>query len=476
MKRGRPRPEAPSWERSIRAVTPVVLVLALVLLSAAVPAAAQTNLETNSAVQFNFAAPGAANLALGGAFIGLAFDGTAAYTNPAGLTTLLQPEVWLEARHWRYTHVFTDRGRIAEAGMPTGEGQDTLAGLRRGEAENAVTGPSFACYVHPLRSWTFAVYAHKLLDFEADFSTQGAFLERVRSVNPQGFGILGERTGRLPALRNRMETEIDSYGLAAARRVGSGVSLGASLAYHRFRMDSRAERFVPGSLTAPPRFDRVELRSVQSQEGEDGDWGFGLGALWQSPTRTWSVGAVYRSGPGFDFRARSESALAEDEALFFDGRDQRAVFHVPDTYGVGFAWRPTDRFTLAVDYARVEYSDLLDDAVDVFDLRGLLAVEDDELGAFRIDDADELHAGIELWLPRGGRALSLRFGAWYDPDHTLRFEGENLAYRAVFRGGSDQLHFTVGAGLAYPRFQVDVAFDYSERSSIVSVSAGRRFR
>lgn len=451
---------------------------AVLAAGAASPLRAQTNLETNSAIQFNFAAPGAANLALGGAFIGLAFDGTAAYTNPAGLTNILRPEVWIEGRSWSYTHVYTDQERVTGQHAPPGA--DPVDHLRAGEVTDTVLGPSFVSYVHPGTDWSLAFYAHQLLDFEAGFETRGALLEPVRSTNPQGFGVLGERTGRLPALRNRMETDIESVGIAAAYRFGPSVSVGASLSGHRFRMDSRAERFVPELLTEAPKFNDAERRSVQTQEGEDDDWSFGVGALWQSPHRVFSVGAVYRNGADFDFLARSESLLAQDEPLFFELPGQPAVFHVPDAYGIGFACRPTDRLTLAVDYARVEYSDLLDDAVDIFDLQSLLNLQglpdfDDELEAFRIDDADEVHVGVELWLPRPSRAVSLRLGSWYDPDHTLRFEGKNLSYRAVFRGGSDEIHLTAGAGVALPTVQVDLAFDYSDRVSIVSLSAGRRF-
>lgn len=442
------------------------------------PVAAQTNLETNSAIQFNFAAPGAANLALGGAFIGLAFDGTAAYTNPAGLTTLLDPELWLEARRWGYTHVYTDRGRI-EGQEPTGLGEpdeesfDNVRGLREGRATNDLAGPSFVSYVHPARDWSFALYGHKLLDFEAEFSTRGAYLERIRSRNPQGLGVLGERVGRLPALRNRMETEIDSVGVAVARRLTRTVSIGGTLSSSRFRIDSLAERFVP-PLAEPPDFGDVDDRvNTQTQRGDDSDWSYSLGALWRSPGGVWSAGAVYRAGPEFAYRTISESAPEAD--LAFRTVTRRAVFHVPDVYGVGLAWRPTDRFTLAVDYDRVEYSDLLDDFVDIFGLEQIFPGGDAELNRYRIDDADELHAGVEFWLPRGDRVLTVRFGGWYDPDHSLRFEGENPGLRAVFRGGKDQLHATAGVGLGTRAVQVDLAVDYADRSTIVSLSAGMRF-
>lgn len=460
-----------------RSTVPGLALAGLLSALSATPLAAQTNLETNSAVQFNFAAPGAANLALGGAFIGLAFDGTAAYTNPAGLTHILDPELWLEARHWSYTHVFTDRGRIAGP-EPTGRPPDTIAGLRAGEATDRVAGPSFASYVHPGKDWSFALFAHKLLDFEASFSTQGAYLELIRSQQPLGLGVLGERSARLAALRNRMDAEIDSYGLAAARRAGRGVSLGASVSYARLRLDSLAERFLPPLFCdAPvcPPLGESELANSQTQAGDDGDWSFSLGALWQSPDRTWSAGAVFRRGPGFDLATRSRSELPRDDPLFFEPLDGRGVFHVPDVYGVGLAWRPTDRYTVALDYDRVEYSDLLDDFTDIFRLDTLFPGADPELGAFRIDDAHEIHLGGEAWIPRGDRAISVRLGLWYDPDHTLRFEGENVAYRAVFRGGSDQVHWTGGLGVAFRALQLDVAFDHSERSSILSVSAGRRF-
>ena len=48
-----------------------------------------TDLETNSAIPFSFSNPGARSLGMGGAFVGLADDATAAYTNPAGLTQLV---------------------------------------------------------------------------------------------------------------------------------------------------------------------------------------------------------------------------------------------------------------------------------------------------------------------------------------------------------------------------------------------------
>lgn len=211
----------------------------------------------------------------------------------------------------------------------------------------------------------------------------------------------------------------------------------------------------------------------QTQKGEDNDWGIGVGFLWESPQKKWSLGGVYRQGPDFTFRAHSQSEAGA--LLRFEPRDQQAVFHVPDVYGLGFAFRPSDAFRLAFDYDRVLYSQLTDGFVDIFDLATLSPAQSRELDRFVIDDADELHLGMEYALLRHWPVLTLRAGAWYEQDHSLRFEGDNVGFRAVFRPRGDQMHYTAGAGLALRRIQFDLAIDHSERVSVIALSTGFRF-
>jgi len=82
-------------------------------------------------LQFSFSNPGARSLGLGGAFVALADDATAAFANPAGLVQLTRPEVSIEGRYWSYSTPFTAGGRIS--GQPTGIGLDTP--LRTSESE-----------------------------------------------------------------------------------------------------------------------------------------------------------------------------------------------------------------------------------------------------------------------------------------------------------------------------------------------------
>ncbi|HEX4962104.1 MAG TPA: hypothetical protein VF173_14815 [Thermoanaerobaculia bacterium] len=451
--------------------------IVVIWLSCRLPIHAQTNLETNAGVHFNFSTPGAGNLALGGAFLALAFDASAAYTNPAGLTTIAAPESLVEGRHWDYTHVFTDRGRIAGV-APTNFGEDTIAGLRDGRAGNQVTDLSFLSYVVPRDRWSFALFRHELVNFQADFSTQGAYLGPFRTRGL--YGIPGETDGRLAALRNHMDVDVTAYGGAASCRLGRGLSLGLTVSYFDFSIDSLAQRYRQ-ELSSPPDFTSDPFVNFQTQRGKDGDWRYAAGFLWESPQKHWNVGGVFRQGPSFHFHARNEPGPGLPPSFSFSPKEQIAAFHVPDVWGLGVAFQPGDSLRLAFDYDRVRYSQLLLGFVDIFDLAALEVDPDSrrpldpELNHFVIDDIGELHLGVEYAFLHRWPVLTLRAGAWYEPDHSLRFEGQNVGFAAIFRRRPDQVHYTAGMGLALRRLQIDAAFDHSERVSVISLSAGVRY-
>src|SRR5204863_6634438 len=81
----------------------------------ALPAAAQnTDIESLSGLQFNFGNPGARSLGMGGAFLGLADDASAAEANPAGLTILRKREVTLEVRNYQEEQLFSTSGTFPD--------------------------------------------------------------------------------------------------------------------------------------------------------------------------------------------------------------------------------------------------------------------------------------------------------------------------------------------------------------------------
>ncbi|HUP23979.1 MAG TPA: hypothetical protein VNB06_13675, partial [Thermoanaerobaculia bacterium] len=167
----------------------ILLLVSSSLLLAASPLVAQVDDEVIAGVQFNFTPPGARSLALGGAFLAIANDATAAYTNPAGLTNLTQQEISAEGRTFSYSTLFTTGGRAqcVDDGSDFGSGPcvegiaadfgfDNRDGLVFGESSDDTSGLSFVSYVLPVQDFRFALYRHELVNFESAFRTEGAFV------------------------------------------------------------------------------------------------------------------------------------------------------------------------------------------------------------------------------------------------------------------------------------------------------------
>ena len=115
---------------------------AFIVASAAVHLVPGTSVaqEAPPSLEFSFSNPGARSMALGGAFVALADDATAAFANPAGLVQLMRPEVSAELRHWSYSTPYIAGGRYE--GEPTGITLDTVHGLRTVVSVDQLTGLS----------------------------------------------------------------------------------------------------------------------------------------------------------------------------------------------------------------------------------------------------------------------------------------------------------------------------------------------
>jgi long-chain fatty acid transport protein len=440
-------------------------------LLAAAPAHAITNVEANAGPQFNFVNPGARSLGMAGAFVGLADDSTAAYTNPAGLAQLTRREFAAEARYTQFHTLSSFGGRLLDE--PTGVGLDTVSGLIEQETTRDVANLSFLSFAFPLEHGTIAVYRHELANFEAEFASQGAFAQNI------GDDVTPARVARVIPTTNNIDLEIQNYGLAGSWRVGDKLMLGGSLNYFHFDIDTETFRYDldadgNGVVTNIERltvvdFSDAALRDELEQFGADDGWGFTLGMLW-IPNDKWSVGAVYRRGPDFDYRFRSRVLGNVIEA-------GRTDFVVPDVLAVGVGFRPSDAWRISFDLAHVAYSQHADNVVEQSTVG-----EVDYLG---LDDTIEARLGAEYTNINAENPYSLRFGVWHEPAHQIEFLGEATPYTGTplgvpasrrntkatqFIEGRDALHVTAGYGVVFKKFQVDAAVDLSKSSDVLSVS------
>jgi hypothetical protein len=403
--------------------------------------------------QFSFANPGARSLGIGGAFVALADDATAAFANPAGLVQLIEPEVSLEIRHWSYSTPYTRGGRID--GEPTGNGIDTELGLRIGESNDDITALSFLSFVYPATRWSLALYRHELSNFEFSSQTDALFRE---SAPPDPPGL----TSRSLDVRAAADTEIDTYGFAGAFRVSDKLSLGFGMNYYEARLCATVEGFTFDSFEEfweANSYLPENLVSTVKWSMDETDVGLTGGFLWRI-SELWRVGGFYRQGPNLQLLGQSIAGPANPAGLPAGTVQERAQTSIdfPDVYGLGVAFRSSDgRLAVSFDWDRVEYASIIE------------SVELDTEQT--LDDGDELHLGSEYVFLAAMPAIAVRGGIWLDPDHRLRATDDDRVNRAFFPLGDDELHFAFGVGVVWRTLQVDLGVDLSDLVDTVSLSA-----
>lgn len=410
-----------------------------------------------SSFEFSLSNPGARSLGLGGAFVALADDATAAFANPAGLVKLLRPEVSVEARHWAYSTPFVRNGRLSA--RPTGILLDDEAGLREGRSEEEVDSLSFVSLVYPRGRWSFAVYHHQQIDFSSRIETRGLFGDQASPPFAP----------RHVDMRSTTRDRIASDGLSIGLDLGKGWSVGLGLSHFDAELSTTSEFFwpripIPDAIYGEIPFSEEHRVLTLDIRSHDTDWGWIAGLLWR-PTQELEVGAFYRKGPevelGIEVRSGQNLPGPPPGTTLFEGTVSPMTF--PDVYGLGVSYQLlSECLTLSFEWDRVTYSSVLEGFRRDLDSGGAL------------DDGNELHFGAEYAWLRARPLVAVRAGAWLDPDHRIRSTqdpetGVELI-EGLFRRGSDEWHVAFGVGVVFEHLQVDVAADLSERVDTVALS------
>jgi hypothetical protein len=468
-----------------------VVISSLVLPSVAF---AQTTGGIEAGIQFDFALPGARSLGMAGAFVSVADDATASQANPAGLIILSRPEVSVEGRGWNFFSSLASTGHAF--GTPTGIGNDTVPGLQYNELMDTKFSAGLISLVYPTEKWAVSVYRHQFVNFTNRIQGDGPFVTDGNDVE------------RFNPTRGRIDLDIVSYGASAAFRLPKGLSIGAGVGFYTFDINVLSQAFlvspnntvIPpaqrpafvgiGQQFGPPDFSDPNVIVEQQQSGDDVAVAVNAGFLWRNDR--WSVGGALRQGPNFEYSSRflfgpAVAALGATPGVEIQGPTP-VQFHVPDSYSVGASYRLSDAIRLNVEYDFVRYSELLngDGNGRPVETTGKFSQFADAQARFegealvenlRIDDANQIRAGVEWILPRGAAVWAIRFGTWYDPDHKQWFENPDptnrilRSYELNLAEGEDEVHVAAGLGAAFSRFRIDGAFDLSPRINTFSVTS-----
>lgn len=477
-----------------------VVVAVILLLSAVGVSAQNVDIEALSGLQFNFSNPGARSLGMGGAFLGLADDASAAESNPAGLTILRTPEFSIEGRNFETVQFLNTTGVYPD--------------IER-EGFSSFSDPveiSFASLVYPMGRGVIAAYYHQPLSYDAQINALTReflgipFVRNDQPVfhqprgNPRGsagpvsqqecIDIVNETGDPFSCLQYQIfpfvtsvKADLKTAGLSLAYEFGA-LSLGVSGRYQTYEQLASTFRVDTTNPSNPFINTEVIQATFDGDElGKVDDITVTGGFKWQMAPN-FSIGGSYKQGGEFE----APVFVDNQDGSGFQQLTDTTNFHVPDIYGVGFSWRPTPVFTINADVVEVKYSNLTDNFTSIFNEASVLGQE-----AYETADATEIHAGFEYFFTTAV-PFAIRAGWWRDPAHGLKYVGPTTctdeefsetdrqfcaANRTVlsllFPGGEDQDHLTVGVGLAWPNFQVDAAYDHSDTFKVGSLSAVFRF-
>jgi long-chain fatty acid transport protein len=434
-------------------------VILLLLSYSCSSALALTNEGVFSQFQFNFITPGARATAMGGAFIGLADDATAAATNPAGLTALAAPEISAEFKYIAYTmeQIF--------------ENPYSDTDIRRMKFEDSVNSAPFVSVVYPFERFVCSLYRQEVVNYQNSYRTSAYPI-----WYPEGGGFLYP-------VDASVALTVTNYGVGAAFQLLKNFSVAISPKWSTMDMNSHSARFraeYEDEIISPTVFsDDTWVANESVIDDSDDGFSVNAGIKWE-PHKNLSIGLVYRSGSEFRVKEKHGRGVIpqgldpEINPNFADVAE--FTLNVPDSFGAGLAFRPNDVLTFSLDIAYIKYEDLLKD-FDIMYYTDSLTSDN-----FTVDNATELHVGVEYILAFDNRIVTLRAGGYTDPDHTIRFTGttgeveRDSKIKLLFPGGDDQFHVTGGLGIVFnEHLQVDAAADIADNIQQVSVSAVYRF-
>jgi long-subunit fatty acid transport protein len=442
-----------------RRVAGAVARAAVILTIAAAPAYAQSGQTAQLPLRFDFLDPGARSLGMGSAFTAVADDATAAFTNPAGLTSIRRSEVSAELRFRSLDTPFLAGGRLS--GTPTGQGIDTIAGPLYGTSTDSAARPYFLSYVQHTKHVSLAAYRHELVLQNNSFLSQGPFLLTDSLGSPI--------QSRFNGLTGSRDIKIDNYGGAAGIHVTSALSLGINVSIYRF---SNTASFASLPVVFDTFFSTLNAsaagtNSTTVQSGHSTRVGANAGALLRLNSLL-QLGVVWRQGASFDFQ--QVGTVPGQPTVQTNGQ-----FRSPNLIGIGVRALATNELTVAVDFDRVGYGRLTQDFISAQVLPAYSS-------RVSIASGSEVHAGIEYTLTKLNLTPTVRAGLWFDPNHAVQYvsdgsdSAEDQVLKASFPVGSGHWHYCAGIGVPLSRsYEVNAGADLSSGQRYVSASIVARF-
>lgn len=371
---------------------------------------------------------GARALGMGGAFIAIADDATAASWNPGGLTQLELPEISVVGGYYyrQEENNFVDH-------------PESTIGQNVSQSNLNYLSISYPFSLFDKNMVVSANYQH-LFDFSRDWELPFNF--DFALTNGINTNVDYEQSGQISAI-----------GLAYAVDILPSLSLGFTLNFWEdgIRNNSWDQNLHIHGSGIDTILSQPVTYAFDSFESYDfSGFNVNIGALWQVNGKI-TLGAVVKTPFQADLEHKTQyeqiiTYTGLGPAVLTDTRDtsEQEKLDMPMSYGIGLAYRFSDAFTASVDVYRTEWDDFIHT-----DASGVETsfVTGDSVDDSDIEETNQVRIGAEYLFIKPKCIVPVRGGLFYDP--------------APAKGGIDEYYgFSLGSGIAYKKIVFDVAYQY----------------
>ncbi|MFC1523449.1 OmpP1/FadL family transporter [Thermodesulfobacteriota bacterium] len=400
-------------------IPPVTFCFLFILLLTASPVSAA---KLEMASSWNPVGSGARALAMGGAFIGVADDATAASWNPAGLIQLERPEVsavgaWFER---------TEDGTYAT--NPEANGSESVSEF------NA----NYLSFAYPFflfnRNMVVSINYQNLFDFNRQ---NNIFLDET----VQSGMFMSERT-----IKEDHEGNIRALGLAWAIRLIPSITLGLTLnVWDDILGDNGWETTYDEDAQtqllniSPVNTTTILRESEYSFSGVNANIGF----LWNI-TPQLTLGAVLKTPFTADVERETTTTETGTGTPGTTVETEKMEMDMPMSYGLGIAYRVSDELTLSADLYRTEWDNFTQTSGTGVETSPITDLSPE---ASNIDPTHQIRIGAEYLMMKTDLIIPVRGGIFYDPAPAMDSPDEYYG-------------FSIGSGLIFKRVVFDIAYQY----------------
>ncbi len=406
---------------------------------------------------------------MGGAFIGVADDATAAAINPAGLSFLLRPEISLSQAGGWHTREFA----VAPAAAFDETQSDT----------EFIFDQTLVNIVYPQWGFTFAFFRQVASRSESDFSRQ-QFLKispgRRLSLNEQ----LGA-SGNFPGIQGEYTAEVIHNAFVIAKALHRRYRIGLTLRNTQFKLQLHEKHYFDPAAwlqsdftgTAAVRPNRIEglyrLYELSAKELKP-SWSLGLLAELHPHV---TLGIAYQNLPAYDLESHiilpayslpdSTPNDARNDEIRFAPQEEIIPFtlDLPDHLGLGLGWK-VNKTLLSADvvlyFTRTLFQGLnMDLPQDNIPLNNVKYTDPDGRNDLETRNVLSFHAGLEHTFVERKIVLPIRMGFYTEPSFALRPVSSDKNLQQEYPEAATYPHVTGGFGIIFKQVRFEGSVDFS---------------